>query len=158
MNNYKILFVCTANLIRSPIAEALLKNYLSRIAPDTNWQIESAGIRVDNFREMPDLVKKLLDKRGIPGENHVSRSISSDLIKKFDLILVMELRQKEALQNEFPNKSHNIFMLSEMSNLKIDVRDPSKVNLEEIIRCIDEIDQWILNGIPSILDRINYLP
>lgn len=156
MIRYSILLVCTANQIRSPIAEVFLKDYLQRMAPEIKWTIQSAGVRAQTGISASNTVIDLLKKRKFDISNHKSQPINRQLIENFELILTMEAFHKEALQTEFPDIKTRLYMLSEMSNLRINVQDPVGKKLEEYLRCVNEIDQWVLNGIPRILEILNY--
>ncbi len=153
---HSILLVCTANQIRSPIAEIFLKDYLQRMDPDTNWTVQSAGIRAQPGNSVSQMVIDVLIKRNFDISNHQTQAVTRQLIEKFELILTMEDFHKEALQTEFPEITPRLFMLSQMSNLRINVQDPVERKLGDFLRCVDEIDQWVLNGIPRILALLNY--
>ncbi len=120
-----VLFVCTANRYRSPIAEACFKAELARRQLDQGWDISSAGTWTqDDLPAMPDAIQKA-SQLGLDIQAHRSRAISSGLLQPVNLILVMEAGQKEALQNEFPHKRGNIFLLSEVTDgLLYDIPDP----------------------------------
>lgn len=153
---HSVLLVCTANQIRSPIAEVFLKNYLQRMVPDINWTIQSAGTRAQAGNPPSAMVMDVLKKRKLDITNHQTQAVTRQLIRDFELILTMEDFHKEALQTEFPEIKNRLFMLSEMSNLRINVPDPAERKLEDYLRCVNEIDQWVLNGIPRILTLLNY--
>lgn len=156
MIRYSILLVCTANQIRSPIAEVFLKDYLRRMAPEIKWTVQSAGIRARAGNSASNIVIEVLNKRNFDISNHQTQPITRQLVENFELILTMEDFHKEAIQTEFPESKSRLYMLSEMSNLRINVQDPVGKKLEDFLRCVDEIDQWVLNGMPRILEILNY--
>jgi protein-tyrosine phosphatase len=98
----------------------------------------------------------VLNKRNFDISNHQTQPITRQLVENFELILTMEDFHKEAIQTEFPESKSRLYMLSEMSNLRINVQDPVGKKLEDFLRCVDEIDQWVLNGMPRILEILNY--
>lgn len=153
---HSVLLVCTANQIRSPIAEVFLKDYLQRMDPDINWMVQSAGIRAQSGNSASTMVKDVLKKRKFDIANHQTQVVTKSLVENFELILTMEDFHMEALQTEYPQIKSRIFMLSQMSNLRINIHDPAEKKLEDFLRCVDEIDQWVLNGIPRILELLNY--
>lgn len=121
----KILFVCTANRYRSPIAEACFKEELIKHKQSHIWDVSSAGTWTqDGLPAMSDAVKKAA-KLGLDIQAHRSRAITEALLQETDLILVMEQGQKEALQSEFPQQKEKIFLLSEKtSGLPYSIPDP----------------------------------
>ena len=96
-----ILFVCTANCYRSPLAAAFFRKILLEKA-DRDWIVDSAGIK-----------------------KHRSKQLDEELLDRFDLILGMEMGHKEALQVEFPGLRGRIYSFSEaVENRRYDIPDP----------------------------------
>lgn len=89
--------------------------------------------------------------RGLDITAHQARSISKDLISRYKLILTMENSHREALVAEFPFLEKRIFLLSEMSGIKSDVRDPYGGDLEEYQYAADILDGLIRNGLSRII-------
>jgi len=86
----KVLFVCTGNAHRSPLAEALLK----KMRPD--WVVESAGVHT--AIPISENVKKFLLAKG--AEQHLKKApedLDSKSLNQYDLIVVMEQRHKNAV-------------------------------------------------------------
>lgn len=120
-----LLFVCTANRYRSPIAEACFINELTKSKPRQTWNVYSAGTWTqDGLSAMPEAIR-ISRQLGLNIQAHRSRVITVEMLHGIDLILVMERGQKEALQNEFPEKKEKIFLLSEATeNISYDFPDP----------------------------------
>lgn len=119
-----VLFVCTANICRSPMAEGLFRKQVSKIDSSHNWQISSAGTWTKGGNPVDRTVLKLLAKLGIDMASHRSQEISERLLSVADVVLVMEVSHKEALSVEFSNHAEKIFMLSELVGKTQDVVDP----------------------------------
>lgn len=146
-----ILFVCTANQCRSPMAEAIMKNYIKRMDLPTNWVVQSAGTWAENGHPATPSGVKAMAQRGLDTSLHRSQTITKDLLSQFDLILTMESGHKEAIQIEFPEFSKKVFMLSEMSGTAINIEDPIGGTFEDYLNTANEIDEWILKGFPGII-------
>jgi protein-tyrosine phosphatase len=120
-----VLFVCTANLYRSPLAAAFLRADLKRATDGNEWSIESAGTwtksgSLIHAQTIEDASHFGLDVRG-----HRSRQVSHELLSKQDVVLVMETGHKEALDIEFPDQAEKIYLLSEVvDGLTYDIPDP----------------------------------
>jgi len=83
----EILVVCTANICRSPMAEALLR---TRIAErELPAVVVSAGL-LEGGRERPAQVNAVLAKRGISLPDQLSRQLLRGDLQHADLVLVME--------------------------------------------------------------------
>jgi protein-tyrosine-phosphatase len=150
-----ILFVCTANQIRSPLAAAIFKQILEKEGLANNVQVESAGSWAGSGA--PVLSGTLAAARALQVDlsAHRSRAVSAELIHHADLVLTMEHRQKEALCYEFPNSREKIFMLSEMSGNQEDIPDPIGGEMKEYLAVAQRIRAMLLAGKDEIKKRAN---
>ena len=121
-----VLFVCTANQFRSPLAAACFSNVLERQGLGAEWLVESAGTWTSAGVPAHPIAQKNAERLGIKGlEFHRSRQVSFDLLDRYDLIVVMESGHKEALVMEFKPVRQRIYMLSEIiEGIQYDIPDP----------------------------------
>lgn len=85
---YNILFVCTGNTCRSPMAEALARAELQR----RDWHhvaVGSAGVAASDGEPASSAAQTVLLRHGLDGSTHRSRRISRELVEWADLILGM---------------------------------------------------------------------
>jgi protein-tyrosine phosphatase len=131
-----LLFVCTANLYRSPLAAAFFSRKLEREGQAAGWLVESAGTwTVPGRRVHPDLLRAAR-AIGLELGRHLTRQADQELLAWYDLILVMERGHREALQIEFPAIGERVHLLSQVADrLEYDVPDPksASVPVEEIL-------------------------
>ena len=145
-----ILFVCTANQFRSPIAAAQFEAKLLREGRAGDWKIASAGTWTTPGLPALPLARKLANDHGINVDNHRSTLVSKTQIIEFDLVLVMESGHKEALLNEFPFAAGYLYMLSEVvDGLRYDIRNPTS-SMQEAEKCITELCELIARGFEKI--------
>jgi protein-tyrosine-phosphatase len=140
-----VLFVCTANICRSPMAMGLMR---LRVAQEQEeWQIDSAGIFAQPGYPTAYNTLEVLRARGIDLSDYRSRPFTRQMVEDFNLILTMERNQREALRAAFPQHSGKIFMLSQMvGNRVTDVVDPMGGPLVEFEETAREIDQILEKG------------
>lgn len=106
----KILFVCTANTCRSPLAEYLLRQLAAeaRLAVD----VRSAGIYATPGAEISKYSGYILNEREIHHEFGSTRT-NEGLLEWADLVLTMTQSHKLELIGRFPHAREKIFTLKE---------------------------------------------
>lgn len=91
----RLLFVCTGNLCRSPVAEVIFNALAEeRRLP---WGAESAGLAAVQGQPVPDNVALAMQEIGFDASTHRARKVRSRMIGSADLVLAMTPRQKEKL-------------------------------------------------------------
>jgi protein-tyrosine phosphatase len=126
-----VLFVCTANQFRSPIAAACLLKNIEQENKRRNWIVESAGTWTRDGLHAPAITLQIASQLGLDGlDHHLSRQIDQKLLNDFDLIIVMEIGQMEAICSEFPSVCGRLHMLSEIvDGIAYDIPDPANVDV-----------------------------
>jgi protein-tyrosine phosphatase len=120
-----VLFVCTANRFRSPIASALFVRSLVKNRTLQEFHVESAGTWAELGALVVPSAKWISENLGLDLEAHKARPVSRELLARQDLILVMENSHSEALRVEFPEIKGRIHVLtSVVTGMTYDVPDP----------------------------------
>ena len=134
------------------MAEAIFRARLQKSGEKwQTWKIGSAGTWAADGQAASVFAVKTMSARGMDISEHKARSISKDLISENNLVLTMEMGQREALVAEFPEFEKRIHLLSEMSGVKTDVRDPYGGDLEEYQYGADVLDGLITKGLTRII-------
>lgn len=106
-----VLFVCTANVCRSPMAAEML-----RVLTE-NWQqrpaVSSAGTRALADHPAAEHAQTAMRELGLDISGHRSRHIEESLIQQADLVLTMNPRHKEELLAQFAGSDAQIRVLGE---------------------------------------------
>ena len=145
-----ILIICTANICRSPVAAALLRDRL-RQRGLTNWTVGSAGTWAMVARGASRYSIEVAKRGGLNISDHRANMVEESHMNHGDLILTMEVGHAEALRAEFPRQAHKVYMLAEMVGRTYNIADPYGGPLEEYERMYDGLAEVIDNGLDRII-------
>jgi protein-tyrosine-phosphatase len=143
-----VLFICSANICRSPLAMGLLCLMVKDISDQ--WKIESAGVWDMGEQQVASNTQLVLKERGIELNNHTSRTVTGTMLSEFNLVLVMEDIHKEVLKLAFPEYTDRIFMLSEMVGEIFDIVDPIGGALADFEETALEMERILTEGFEKI--------
>ncbi len=107
-----VLFVCTGNSCRSPMAEGFLRRKLEELGKNQQVDIFSVGTSpAAGMGASPDAIK-VMEEEGIDISKHESSPLTDDMIRDADLIFAMEAHHREALTRRVPESSDKIHVLN----------------------------------------------
>ncbi|MDR9756448.1 MAG: low molecular weight protein arginine phosphatase [Thermoanaerobacterales bacterium] len=111
----RILFVCTGNTCRSPMAEKLTAKMLERFNLGDDIQLMSAGLAVLPGEPASSGACYALRREGIDLSNHRAQQLTKEMVEEADLILTMTASQKRHLLEIFPMSAGKVFVLKEFA-------------------------------------------
>lgn len=120
----KIVFICTGNTCRSPMAELLFKNML---ADDVDANISSAGLAA-GLQPISFNSLKALREVGIEADDYISRPVAIEEVHSADYVITMTSQQKQLLLSVIPT-AKNIYTLGELCEGD-EVSDPFGMQIE----------------------------
>lgn len=136
-----ILFVCTGNTCRSPMAEAITKK-LWQAPGKEKIKIHSAGtVALPGFKAAP-LTIRTLKERGININSHRSTPLTTKMAEEADLVLVMEQKHKKQVLYLSPSAEGKVFLLKHFAlGIEEDIDDPIGGSQQNYQECVQEIEE-----------------
>lgn len=131
----RILFVCSGNTCRSPMAEAILKNMNL-----PGVEVRSAGVFALDGSEVSANARKVLEEKNIP-HSHRASSLTKELTEWATHILTMTTAHKQAVIDMYPETGRKTFTLKEFAGAKenLNISDPFGGSVEVYRSTYEEI-------------------
>lgn len=108
----KILFVCTGNTCRSPMAEMLCKDALEKAGLSEAACCISRGLQVMPGDRMNPKARQALEEIGVDPGEHQAQGLELGTLQEADCVYVMTSFQKNLLAGVCPEKEENISVLN----------------------------------------------
>ncbi|MBU0718971.1 MAG: threonylcarbamoyl-AMP synthase, partial [Planctomycetes bacterium] len=141
----RILFVCTGNTCRSPMAEGLARRLLAdRLGcredelADRGIAVESAGT-AGGFGAASDQSVAVMGRRSIEISQHSASALSPDRIREADYIFTMTASHRDIVCDMVPSARERVALLLEDQ----DVRDPIGGDEAEYEACVQAIEKGV---------------
>lgn len=146
-----VLFICTGNICRSPMAEGLFRDLVKGRSDIT---VTSAGIGAMSGQAPSSYAVDVMDEIGIDISSQRSKPISADMAKKADFIFVMTYGHLDSMLLLFPSAAEKTFLLREFENdlpvMEREVADPIGQSRDTYRFCRDQIRK----ALPRLLDLV----
>ena len=146
-----VLFICTGNVCRSPMAEGIFRQAVRRRG---DYQVLSAGLGAAGGQPPSAHAVQGVKELGIDISSLRSRMLTAELVQKADYIFAMTHSHLDTLVMLYPEAAEKTFLLREfdetLDSFEKDISDPIGGSYAVYLNCRDQIEQ----GIASLLGFI----
>jgi protein-tyrosine phosphatase len=147
--NQSILFVCTGNTCRSPMAEAFARHLTRSIE---GWTFASAGVFAHPGAPASQHSIEVMKEKGIDLTGHKARLADAALLEQFDWIVPMTEGHQQMLLKTFPLNPERVPTLMQFSSTgQRDIMDPFGGLPETYRRVRDQIEGALSDLILAVI-------
>ena len=149
---HTILFICTGNVCRSPMAEGLFRDLVEK--NDADFAVKSAGVGAQDGQSPSENSVRAMQDLGIDITSQRSQMLTAELAAEADMIIGMTQGHVEMVNLMHPQAADKTFMLREFDESlplhEREIADPIGGSYEIYCLCRDQIRE----GIDSLLNSI----
>jgi len=150
-----VLFVCTGNVCRSPMAAGLFYDKLCREKANDRVRVRSAGIWALEGQPASAYAQQVMNEHDLDISAHRGRNLTQTDVDEADLILVMSRQHAEVITRNFEHSKGKVYLLSEMAGQGYDIEDPYGGSLLEYRHTAAELAELIERGYAKIMELLD---
>ena len=156
-----VLFICKGNIIRSPMAAALLRQHLPEASRGA-LTVLSAGLHTKPDSAADKRAVEVAKEFGISLDTHRTQQLSHALVQRADVIFVMDYLNEATLLASYPNVRRKVFLLgacpTRLASRSMEISDPHKGTEADIRQCYQTLEGCISSWIKELALQSRLIP
>ena len=150
----KIMFICTGNICRSAMADAMLKYKIKDTDLENKIEVYSAGTYAETGAYATYNAIEAMDELGVDLRLHRATNILDSNIQDMDLILCATQNHRDFIISMYPDLINKTFTIKEYADYDtetgIDIPDPWGYDLTVYRKCASVLDTCL----DKIIERL----
>ncbi|UXY20828.1 low molecular weight phosphotyrosine protein phosphatase [Streptomyces cynarae] len=156
---YRVCFVCTGNICRSPMAESLFRARIEEAGLDDRVEVDSAGTGGWHEGDGADpRTVAVLEENGY-GSDHVARQFQSSWFSRLDLVIALDSGHLKALRRLAPTpedaaKVRLLRSYDPAADGDLDVPDPYYGGMDGFEECLEMVEAASLGLLAAVREKV----
>lgn len=135
-----VLFVCKGNICRSPLAEAYFQSLVEK--EGRHMTVRSAGLETTPGKPAHAKAKAVALQYRLSLDEHATTQVHKELLEQSDLIIVMEIVQKDRIQRLYPRSKGKVVLLGRFDSVgSLEIADPYSGTSEDFHSCFQQVSR-----------------
>ena len=135
-----VLFVCKGNICRSPLAEVYFQSLVEK--EGRQMTVRSAGLDTTPGKPAHAEAQAVALQHRLSLDAHATTMVHKELLDQSDLIIVMEIVQKDRVQRLCPRSKGKVMLLGRFdSGGSLEVADPYSGDSDDFLSCFQQVSR-----------------